>query len=210
MRKLIAFFAFILSLHSAIAKEGGSVLKGLAKYNRVGYSYGEGRIEDLNPAAIERLPYFKSFGAETDFIFPLSIHVAFRETLTQDATIAFNGATSVRGEIYATTMDLGLKLAAPIPFFQPWIGAGYTAGIASISNPKTRNSDGAGVIWENETHNIWGNYWQAGIDFMFDENFGIRAGYQEDRFETDKYLNLGFQEVKFVQKRFYGSIVANL
>lgn len=190
---------------------GSGVLGQMFKYlyqQRTALTYAESDLSGLSSPSIGHLPRFTNYSVEADFLVPLSIHVGYRGTFTQAAQIKFNGAAEQRGEIYFTVGELGLKVFVPIGFFVPWVGGGTLYGSGAFTNPKTRGNDNHLAAFENETHSVWGDYWHAGADLMFFSNLGIRAYYQSDRMNTERYYNLqesgGF---KFVHQRVAAGIV---
>jgi hypothetical protein len=163
--------------------------------------YGEADIDGLNVGAMDRIPRMKSFFAGADVGFPLAFHFQFRETYTQVANISFNGQPRTRGELYFSVFEAGLKLFLPIPFFQLWVGGGYLAGSAAITNPRSRGNDTYLAAFENETKSIWGTYGQVGVDLMLLSRSGIRVYYQEDSVSTDRYHVLQHPGLNFRVKQ---------
>ncbi len=176
---------------------------------RVSLAYGEGDFVGLNSPNISHLPRLKSFSGGNDVFTPISLHLGFRETYTQEAEMSFDGGAPTRGEIYFTLGELGLKIFLPLGFLQPWAGAGYLAGTGAFTNPRTRGNDTYLAAFESETSSVWGSYWHAGIDIMFIWNLGIRGFFQEDAIKTGRYSNLQASEgFSFLHRRFSVAFVS--
>lgn len=189
---ILIFFAS----HFALAEGSGGTVNSLnegVKFlvsKRGSVTWGQGEINNLNISAVSKTPSLTSYTSEFDVLMPLSLHIGFRETLTQSAEMSFNGSAPQRGEIYLSIGELGLKLFLPFGHFQPWLGAGYIYGSAAFTNPQTRGNDTYLAAFENETHSIWGSYAQGGVDLFLTDVFGIRAYYQQDDIHTERYYNL--------------------
>jgi hypothetical protein len=191
--RVLLFLTLFGTLAQAESKTANVTLGDMFKVlvqRRVAIAYSEGDLVGLNSSNISRLPRIKSFSAETDVFTPLSLHLGFSESYTQEAEMSFDGGAPTRGEIYLTTAQLGLKLFLPLGFLQPWAGAGYIGGTGAFTNPRTRGNDSYLAAFEKETSSVWGTYWHAGLDINFIWNLGIRGFFQEDAIKTGRYSNL--------------------
>jgi hypothetical protein len=191
---------------------GGSGPGGLfGKAARVGYLYGPGyglkNVGIAQAPAIELMDNLTAYAIEADTSYPVGIHFALREGFNQDTRTSFNGGAVTRGEAYFTTWNLGLKIYLPIPYFQPWFGAGFLGGTGAITHPPTRGNDDGLAAFENETQSIWGKYLHGGVDLWFG-SFGLRAAYQVDHVQSKDFWKLNKTPINYSWSRWEFGLVA--
>jgi hypothetical protein len=195
----LSFFFFSLRVNAEGTKlDMGSLI-------RSGATYGEGTAS--LPSAVKELRSLQSFVAEADIMAPLSLHLGYRETMTQRLTMTYGDGHDENAEMYCTMMEIGVKMFLPFAVLQPWGGAGYLGGNISINRPRLRDNHGGGVIYARELEGLWGSYWHAGLDIMISPRAGLRAYYQKDTFETDQFRDFNNARMGGVLSRWQVGIV---
>ena len=210
---MIWLLALVLNTSIVNAAEkssaGTKVSQGLKAMLRVGLGYGFSEIKDVEPSSVTDFNKPRSFWQETDFMLPVSVHFAVRETWDDSVNVDFHGNGIKPGEIYMTALQLGAKFTVPFWVIQPWVGAGVTGGFVALSNPADRNFQDWKVAFDKVTKAVRGLYWHAGIDIMT-PLLSLRVGTMTEKIATDRYDNLNSTALKFEHTMLVVGIVGNV
>jgi len=196
--RLLLILGLLSSPAFAAKSEGSSgAKKFIASMVRFGFGYGSSEVEGVEPATVTDFDKPRTFFEEVDFLMPISLHFAIRETWDDSANINFYGDGVKPGEIYFTAVNLGAKFTLPLFRVQPWVGGGVTGGFIAVSDPANRNQHNWMVAFDKITKAVRGAYWQAGLDIMVTRDMGLRLGVQQEKIRTDRYSNLDNVALEF-------------
>lgn len=178
---------------------------------KIGLGYGIGGTWDVKP--VENVTYFdkmRSFWWEIDHGRILSVHYGLRFSHDNSARIVFNGGPQ-RGEVYYHALKIGLKLTAPLGFFQPYVGGGVMGGWITLSNPADRSDHNINAAFNNQIRGARALYVQGGVDLMMfgDDRGGggLRLAYQIDDVETNPFGTIQNKKLYFRNSNVYALFV---
>lgn len=211
MVRILLVLLFTTSLAHGAEKSGAgdSVGKMFKSLLRVGIGYGFSDIKNVEPSSVSEFDKPRSFWQETDFMMPISVHFAIRETWDDSTNVDFYGHGVKPGEIYMTAVQLGAKFTIPFWILQPWAGAGVTGGFIAVSDPTDRNSQDWKVAFDKITKAVRGVYWHGGID-IHTSVVGIRVGVMQEKIETDRFSNLNDTALEFRHTMILVGVVGNV
>lgn len=161
----------------------------------LGYGLGNVDKDNLKPDTISEFDRTQNFHLEVETDTLLALTFGMRFGYDRNTQINFADAGLRRGEIYLSTVQLGLK----INIFWLYLGGGVMGGWLAVSDPENRPTQGFGVPWSRETSGIRGIYLNGGLNLWLAKDFGFRVGYQHDIIETNRYTNLARKGVDFNQ-----------
>lgn len=140
------------------------------------YAYKYALVIDSNPAVLLHPPFesLQPAGGMFQWDFAL-IHLALSHAF--DQTVSIN---SERYEAYITNIDIGMRVHAPIEYFQPFAGAGVSIGWMAVSNPIYRKSQGLFAATEGGISGTWGHYFEIGSDVLFKLTRSLAMGFRID------------------------------
>ncbi len=148
-----------------------------------------------------------SFG--TDMGMPFSFVFGLSYYQNKDVRVAWKGTPNTPIEFYGYLMYAGIKATMVVGFFQPWIGAGYSLGVFTMSNPADRDSNNAMIaIYSRGSRTASGPFGFGGIDFHMGSS-GIRLSYSLQQISTDPAVEISNQSYNMTMAQYGVGIFAD-
>ena len=167
------------------------------------------KFTDFAANTINPYTWVNGVGFGYELGMPIQIVTGLSYFSNKDITVTWKGTADTPVELYCYLIKGGLKFTLPLPFFQPWAGAGVEFGVLTYSNPNDREFNSFMVaVYSRGSQTIKHLYGEVGIDFSLGTS-GIRIAGKQNKITSSKVAEIGDQPYDNMMTTYSAGIFAN-
>ena len=208
----VSFCVLVLMGSSlSFAAGGGSSSKGItfAGSKRLALGYAMHSISRVDSTSLAGLTGARGISADYEMGMPFSICAGGVYIENKHVDVTWKGVTPTPIEFYGYFVNLSAKFTLPLGFFQPWIGAGYSWGVLTVSNPRDRETNSYLIgVYSRGSRAVRAPFGYGGVDLSFGTS-GIRIAYTVRRSISDDLEEIGNQSLDMTLSTLTMGIFAN-
>lgn len=190
---LTGLLLLLTVLASVPAFSSGNPTSGISfkGSKRFALAYTINQVSEIKSENINDFDRADGYSAALEMGMPFSVFAFVNYFQNRDVKVKWKDSPDTPVEFYGYLVDLGVKATLPLGFFQPWIGAGYSWGVLTFSNPDDREVDNFMIaIYSRGSRNVIAPMGVGGVDISMG-TAGLRFAYSARQLTTKKSSLIG-------------------